>query len=68
MANKQTRRLNKLGMKTRNMGASTQETKIEHGPKAFMKPDKAKAALIESGTRSWRKTGLHPDDIEIGKR
>ena len=58
--NKQTKMLRELGLKTKNMGASTASTPIVHGPKAFMPPDKAIAVLRDSGSRSWKIGKIHP--------
>jgi len=68
MANKQQQRLSKLGFKTKNGGASTQETKIEHGPRAFLMHCQARAALVSKNSRSWKVTKRHPSNVKIGER
>lgn len=62
MANKQTRRLKKLNLKTRNLGPNTQETPIEQGKGAFRHPDKAVEFLKEHQRRSWRINKNHPSN------
>lgn len=65
MANKQQKRLSKLGIKTKNLGDHTQESKIEHGPRAFMKNCQARNALRGS---TWKITKRHPSNVKIGER
>lgn len=65
--NKQTKRLKKLGLKTKNMGPSTAETKIEHGAGAFYPPDKAIAEKKKNGSRSWRISKVHPANPKNNK-
>jgi len=68
MANKQQKRLSKLGLKTKNGGATTQESKIEHGPRAFLKNCQARAALTSKGGSCWKVTKRHPSNVKIGER
>lgn len=68
MANRQQRAFRKKGLSTRNEGAKTTVTEIRHGRNAFMPPDKAIAALKDSGSRSWKTTKRHPANVAIGKR
>lgn len=68
MANKQQQRLSKLGIKTQNLGDHTQESKIEHGPRAFRTPCQARKAFVEKGGSSWKITKRHPSHVKVGDR
>jgi hypothetical protein len=61
MANKQQRQLQKLGLKSKNNGASTIISAISHGSGAFLKPDEA--AMKNRGGKSWKTTKKHPSTM-----
>lgn len=67
MANKQQKQLRKNNMASCNGGAYTTIRTIEHGPRAFLPPDAAKARLKERGSRSWKVTGRHPANVQQKK-
>jgi hypothetical protein len=68
MANKQQKTYGKLKLKTGNGGASPLISVLEHGADAFLKPEQAIKRLKERGSRSWKVTKRHPNNVEIGKR
>lgn len=66
--NRQTKRLSQIKQCTRNMGADTKVFDVAHGNGAFLAPDRAKNRLKDRGSRTWKVTGRHPSNVEIGKR
>lgn len=68
MANRQTRKFRKMGLCTRNNGASTTVEEVKHGKMAFMAPDQAARWNKENGVRTWKVTKVHPANVAIGKR
>lgn len=59
MANKQQKQLKKLGLASRNNGANTVISVINHGKNAFLKPDAAAIYNKSSGKRTWKTTKKH---------
>jgi hypothetical protein len=68
MANKQQRKYSKLKLKTQNGGANPIIGALEHGENAFLQPSQAIALLKKNGSRSWKISKRHPNNVEIGKR
>lgn len=62
MANKQQKQLKKLGLSSRNNGANTVISAINHGKFAFMKPDAAAIHNRNSGKRTWKVSKKHPSN------
>lgn len=72
MANKQQRKYrankNALGLKIGNGGASPRVETLEHGENAFLHPSQAIQLLKKRGSRTWKISKRHPNNVEIGKR
>lgn len=69
--NKQTKALKKVGMSSRNNGASTVTGPIVHGKFAFQDPAEAMDRKKRENVRTWKITKRHPsngDKTKNGKR
>lgn len=69
--NKQTKALKKVGMSSRNNGASTVTGPIVHGKFAFQEPAEAIERKKRDNWRTWKITKRHPsngDKNKNGKR
>lgn len=67
MANKQQKRLRKLGLSSRNNGETTIITAINHGKNAFQHPGVAIERKKRDGVRTWKITKRHPSHVEKKK-
>jgi hypothetical protein len=65
--NKQQKQLKKLGLASRNGGAGTTVTKINHGAYAFQEPAVAIDRKKRNNVRTWKITKRHPSQIDKSK-